>query len=220
MTTPPSPQPGTTAEVRQAYDAWAAGYDTVPNLTRDLNAAALRRQTLELAGKTILEIGAGTGLNTGWLAAAASTLVALDLSAGMLRQAQARTQAANVAFVQADVTRPWPLSGPFDLVVANLVLEHVPDLRPVFVEARHVLRPGGLFYSCELHPYRQLQGMQARYYDATAGREVLVPAFVHSVSDYLNAALDAGFSLGRAGEWLEDGATDPFPRLISFLFTA
>jgi ubiquinone/menaquinone biosynthesis C-methylase UbiE len=52
-----------------------------------------------------------------------------------------------------------------DLVIGNLILEHVSNVAPIFAEAARVLRPGGVMYSCELHPYRQLRGGQAHFTD-------------------------------------------------------
>jgi SAM-dependent methyltransferase len=210
------PKPGTIDQVRQAYDAWSANYEEVVNETRDLNAAVLRQQPLGLEGKSILEIGAGTGLNTGWLAEKARFVVALDLSLRMLGRARTRTtESETIHFVQGDVTRPWPLRGPFDLIVANLILEHVPDLRPVFAEAGRLLSPGGLFYVCELHPYEQLQGLQARFDHPSTGQPVLVPAFAHPVSEYINFGLATGFALLEVGEWRVNEPTDTAPRLLS-----
>jgi SAM-dependent methyltransferase len=42
---------------------------------------------------------------------------------------------------------PFP-SGHFGTVVSNSVLEHIPNLDPVMVEAARVLRPGGQFVFC------------------------------------------------------------------------
>ncbi len=208
--------PETSAEVRKAYNVWVHQYDTNENATRDLNAALLRRQPLELADKSVLEIGCGTGLNTSWLAERARRVVGADFSEGMLRQARRRLDAHKVGLLRADVTQPWPFAQGFDLIVANLVLEHVRELGPLFREARRVLLPGGLLYVAELHPYRQLGGSQAKYREAETGEEVLVPAFVHQVSEYVNAGLAAGLALRRLGEQQNDA--DTIPRLLTLLF--
>ncbi len=106
-------------------------------------------------------------------------------------------------------------------MVGNLVLEHVAALHPVLAEAHRVLRPGGLLFLCELHPYRQICGAQAQF----QGEEglVLVETYPHAVSDYVNAALDSGFGLVRLGEWQDAdlGSERVFqapPRLLSMLF--
>ncbi len=104
----------------------------------------------------------------------------------------------------------------FDLVVANLVLEHVADLSHVFGEAHRLLRSGGLLYVAELHPYRQLQGAQAKYRDMDSGTEILVPAFLHSISEYVNVGIASGFVLRGVGEWQNE--SDTVPRLLTVFF--
>jgi 2-polyprenyl-3-methyl-5-hydroxy-6-metoxy-1,4-benzoquinol methylase len=112
--------------VAAAYDRWAESYDTDPNQTRALAAAVLRQGALELVGHDVIEIGCGTGHNTQWLAGHASSVLALDISEGMLRQAKARVPSPRVRFVRHDVRSRWPLAdASADLVVAMLVLEHV-----------------------------------------------------------------------------------------------
>lgn len=205
---------------REGYDAWAATYDTQENATRDLDAVVLRLADLPLDGAAVIELGAGTGKNTAWLATRAASVLALDLSPAMLARARERVPAAHVRFELHDITRPWPAGArSADLVVGNLVLEHVADLRPVMAEAARALQPGGLLFLSELHPYRQLLGAQARF--QTGDAPALIEAHRHGVSDYLNAALAAGFDLVHLGEWQESPigpvpATDR-PRLLTAL---
>jgi ubiquinone/menaquinone biosynthesis C-methylase UbiE len=208
------------AGVAGAYDRWAAQYDDAPNATRDLDALVLRGAALPLAGRDVLELGCGTGKNTAWLAAHARHVLAMDFSAGMLAEARRRVREPTVRFVQHDVRAAWPVdAGAVDVVVGNLVLEHVRDLAPVYAEAARALRPGGQLFLCELHPYRQLRGGQAHFTDAATGETVRVPAFTHTVSEYVNAGLAAGLALRELGEWLEDDApAGAPPRLLSVRF--
>jgi len=201
---------------QKAYNAWAHQYDTNINATRDLNAEVLRRQPFDLTGKRLLEIGCGTGLNTIWLADRALYVVSMDLSEGMLKKAHSRLRTLHTSVLQADITEPWPLRQTFDGIVANLVLEYVKHLEHVFREARRVLLPSSLLYIGELHPYKQLQGTQAKYRNAETGQDVLVPAFHHHVSEYINAGIESGFALRRIGEWQHE--SDTGPRLLTLLF--
>ena len=211
--------------VAEAYDRWSASYDADRNATRDLDAAVLRRIPLDLDGRDVVELGCGTGKNTVWLAERARTVVGLDFSDGMLTRARerlaAQEHAASVRFVRHDVRDPWPATlASVDVVVGNLVLEHVEALAPVYAEAARVLRPGGQLLLCELHPERQRRGGQAHFTDAASGDTVHVPAHRHTVSEYVNDGLAAGLTLRHLGEWLEDGAPDDAPpRLLSVLFT-
>src|SRR5215203_4479753 len=208
------------SDVAQAYDRWALRYDDDHNATRDLDARVVRGSPLHVAGSRVLELGCGTGKNSEWLAAQARELVALDFSPGMLDVARRRVRAAHVRFVEHDITRSWPVeSASMDIVVGNLVLEHVRDLGPVYTEAARVLRTGGQLFVCELHPYRQLRGGQAHFEDAETDEIVPVTAFRHSVSEYVNGALAAGFAVRALGEHLEESAApDAAPRLLSVLF--
>lgn len=204
-------------EVAEAYDRWSATYDADHNATRDLDALVLRRAALPVAGAAVLELGCGTGKNTRWLAAAAS-VHAIDFSAGMLERAQAAIPDAHVRFERHDISEPWPVTAnSIDVVIGNLVLEHLRDLSPVFASAARALRPNGLLYLCELHPYRQLRGGQAHF---KRGDETIhVPAFVHTVSEYVNGGVSAGLTLVQLGEWLEEGAVEGAPpRLLSVTF--
>lgn len=207
-------------DVAAAYDVWAERYDSDPNKTRERAGEALRAGSLNWAGRDVLEIGCGTGMNTLWLAGRAGTVLGLDISEGMLKRARERVKSPWARFIQADVRRPWPVAdASADLVVAMLVLEHVEGLDSVFREARRALRPGGELFVCELHPMRQMMGRQARFIHPRTGKMEKVAAFLHDVSEYLNLAGRAGFSLVDLGEWRDPGASrfDP-PRVLSARF--
>ena len=210
----------TGSDVAKAYDRWSRRYDDDDNTTRDLDARVVRQSPLHLAGARVLELGCGTGKNSQWLAAQARELVALDFSPGMLDVARRRVRAGHVRFVEHDVTRPWPVEpASCDVVLGNLVLEHVRELGPIYAEAARALRRGGQLYFCELHPYRQLRGSQAHFEDAETKQIVPVTAYRHSVSEYVNGGLGAGFALRALGEHVEENASaDSAPRLLSVLF--
>lgn len=209
------------ADVAAAYDRWSATYDVDRNRTRDLDAHAVRATPLPLDGAAVVELGCGTGKNTAWLAERARQVVALDLSVGMLERARARVASPHVEFVRADVRDAWPVrDASADVVIGNLVLEHVASLAPVFAEAARVLRPGGALFLCELHPFRQWRGGQAHFTDPASGATVYVAAHVHTMADYVNGGLQAGLTLRSVGEWLEDAAPrETPPRLLSVLFS-
>ena len=210
-------------DVARAYDRWAASYDADRNLTRDLDAAVVRQAPLAVDGRDVLELGCGTGKNTTHLAERARAVLALDFSDGMLARARERVAGAaagRVAFVRHDVREPWPVAdGAVDVVVGNLVLEHVERLGPLYAEAARVLRPGGQLWLCELHPERQRRGGQAHFTDAETGATVHVPAHRHTVAEYVNDGIAAGLGLRHLGEWLEaEAPPDAPPRLLSVLF--
>ena len=215
-------QPGDAgAEIARAYDRWARTYDTDANTTRDLDAEVLRRSSLTIDGRDVLELGCGTGKNTGWLAARARRVIGMDFSPGMLEVARARVPLDRVRLIQHDVRERWPVDdASVDVVVANLILEHLSNVAPIFAEAARVLRHGGVMYSCELHPFRQLRGGQAHFTDEWSGETVYAPAFQHTIAEYVNAAVASGLATSRLDEWTETDAASPvIPRLLSMQLT-
>lgn len=206
--------------VAAGYDRWSAQYDTDTNRTRDLDATVLQSGVVAPAGLDVLELGCGTGKNTRWLADIAGSVHALDFSGGMLARARRAVPAPHVRFTRHDIRLPWPVAdGAVDLVVGNLVLEHVERLEPVFAEAARVLRPGGTLFLCELHPFRQARGGQAHFVDES-GDTVHVPAFTHTVGEYVNGGIAAGLTVTSLGEWLEEDApAGALPRLLSVRFS-
>ncbi len=208
------------SEIATAYNEWAETYDTVQNRTRDLAAEVLRKVDLNLAGRSVIEVGCGTGRNTEWLArltAGIRDIVALDFSKEMLARARERVRDPRVRFIQHDVRARWPLAdASADVVIVMLVLEHVEHLQPIFAEAARTLSAGGELFICELHPMRQLLGTQAQFTNAKTGEVHRVPAFLHEGSDYVNAGLSSGFELVNMSEWRDaDALPNDVPRLLS-----
>src|ERR1051326_8567330 len=135
---------GDNVSVQQAYTRWSATYDADPNRTRDLDQIVTRQILAGLHCQSILELGCGTGKNTAFLADIGEKVLALDFSEGMLDRAREKLSQDNVTFVVADLTHPWPCEDrSADLIVCNLVLEHIADIAFIFSEASRCLMVGG-----------------------------------------------------------------------------
>jgi SAM-dependent methyltransferase len=91
----------------QAYNQWAAQYDTNINRTRDLEAVVLRQSLKNIPFNSCLEIGCGTGKNTEWLVTKAQQITSADLSQEMLAKAKEKINSDKVNFIQADINEPW-----------------------------------------------------------------------------------------------------------------
>ena len=126
---------------------WAATYDEVAHSKRDFDADISRQVMEDRIGGRVLELGCGTGKNTRWLAKRAQQLVACDFSLAML--ARAKERMPGVEFHLCDMRGEWPVDE-VDVVVVDLVLEHVEHLRPVFVQAKNKLAAGGMLFICAL----------------------------------------------------------------------
>ena len=91
------------------------------------------------APATVLEVGCGRGEFAARVMRSGIAIVATDLSERMVRLTADRGVGAEVA----DVERLRFGDGEFDVVVANFMLYHVPDLDRGITELARVLRPGG-----------------------------------------------------------------------------
>lgn len=201
----------------ESYDMWAASYDSMENRTRDLEGEVLRSTFLNPHYGNVLELGCGTGKNTGWLSKKADFVIAIDLSIKMLTRAKERVPAENVKFVEADITAEWSVKpGWANLITCSLVLEHVENLKVIFAEAARALKMNGKFYICELHPGRQYAGSRARF--VTGEGMQYPPAFTHHLSDFLNAAKENEFKLLDVNEHFDEEDKKNVPRLLSLVF--
>ena len=144
--------------------------------------------------------------------------MAVDLSEEMQAIAKQKVKTGNVAFRQADITKPWDFGAEnkADLVTCSLILEHVEDLDFIFRQVSRHLNETGHFYICELHPFRQYQGSKARF-ETDEGWKIL-DCYTHHASDYARAALENNFTILRLDEWFDESDRRRMPRLISFLF--
>jgi ubiquinone/menaquinone biosynthesis C-methylase UbiE len=204
-------------KIQDAYTDWSNTYDLDRNLTRDLDQVVTKETLANLRFHTIFEIGCGTGKNTSLLAQISERVWALDLSVGMLQQAKTKIGANHVLFTVADLTKPWPCKAESaELIVCNLVLEHIQDLSVIFAEAYRALVAGGHFFICELHPFRQYQGTQANF--QREQQTIEIQAFVHHLSDFTDAAARFGLSLKSFKEWWHETGQNKPPRLVSFMF--
>lgn len=140
------------AYVRALFDQNAARFENDLLETLSYRGPELMRAAIEATAKArsrrarfarVLDLGCGTGLMGAAIRDLADELVGVDLSPGMIMQAQAkdlydRLVAGDlVAFLEEE-------PGQFDLVLAADVFVYLEDLKPILALAREKLAPGGL----------------------------------------------------------------------------
>lgn len=100
-------------------------------------------------GMSLLEFGCGTGaawLNQSKIVDACSKIILTDFSEGMLAKAKdTLKQYPNIDYAVVDIQNIPYADQSFDLVIANMMLYHVPDIPRALSEVRRVLRKGGVF---------------------------------------------------------------------------
>lgn len=203
--------------IKEAYNKWSEQYDTNENKTRDLEALALIETVADYTFQNCLEVGCGTGKNTGFLLTRANHITAIDLSAEMLAKAKQKIQSDKVDFQQFDIMNEWNFTNKkFDLVTFSLILEHIENLDAIFEKVVKIIAPGGLIYIGELHPFKQYAGSKARF-ETDEGLQV-VTCYNHNVSEFINAAKKNVFYLETIHEYFDDRDKVNIPRVLAMLF--
>lgn len=179
--------------VRRAFDRAARSYDSaavLPSAVREQLLARLDLTALE--PEVILDAGAGTGRASRALARRypRARVVALDSSAGMLRQAAPRWPwRPRFTRVCADAAQlPFP-DRSIDLIFSNLMLPWS-DPDAAFREFRRVLRPRGLLTFTAAGP-DTLRELRAAW--ASVDEHVHVSRFI-DMHDLGDALVRAGFA--------------------------
>lgn len=196
------PRPGAElVSTQEGYDRWSEIYDDEGNPLCEIETPHVHALLGEVRGLAVCDLGCGTGRHSAWLASVGAQVTALDFSAGMIARAREKPDFEHVRFVQHDLTRPLPLpDAAFDRVLSSLVVDHIPDLVAFFAECRRIVKPDGLVVISVMHPAMMLRGVLAHFTDPHTGRDVFPQSTMHQVSQYMMAALAAGFRLAHASE--------------------
>jgi SAM-dependent methyltransferase len=94
--------------------------------------------------RSVVDLGAGTGLSTRVWAERADDVVGVEANGSMLKRARAAPTAANVGYVEAFAATTGLPSGEADIVTCAQAF-HWMEPTPVLIEAARLLRTGGLF---------------------------------------------------------------------------
>jgi SAM-dependent methyltransferase len=152
------------------YDNNVEHYENSAPIKRGLNRACERKakivkkvvETSSGGVKSVLEIGAGSGLVTFFLAAQLDyqDYLVSDYSAQMLKKAKERllTQqfAKKLEFKEIDLNNLDNLTKKFDLIVGVDIIHHISDPRQVFVNLKKCLSAQGKLVFLETNIYNPL----------------------------------------------------------------
>ncbi|MDX1616749.1 MAG: class I SAM-dependent methyltransferase [Candidatus Promineifilaceae bacterium] len=163
-----------------------------------------------LAGRAILELGAGNGYFmplalAGRANRAPARLVISDASATLLAIAERRFHLPGATYLQLDVRAPFPFEdASFDLILATMVFNEVSTggLRRALLECRRVLRQEGLLLLTITHPQfvasldrrRQLREDKDGILTMPAAGQLRLPIVPRRWHNYERLLTRAGFS--------------------------
>lgn len=190
----------------------------------------------DFAGQSILDAGCGNGYLLPKLAKRASRVVGVDGSKDLLMFAKLRLATyTNVSLQLMDLTKSWRLdSSSFDCVIANMLLQYLPDFTMFVSESARVLEKDGKLIVVIDHPghalflrAQELAGKKndkfltsASYFHSGLRKkkslwDQATLAYYHRpLAEYFNAFTRL-FHLDQMKELSEDGE---MPRIAAFLW--
>lgn len=171
----------------------------------------------DVAGRHVLEVGAGAAQCSRWLLTQGARAVATDVSAGMLAEARrldAQT-GLSVPLVQADARAlPFADASVDVAFTAYGAVPFVADAARIHREVARVLRAGGTWAFSTSHPIRWAfpdladeRGLTAfrSYFDRTPyveyeGGRLAVAEYHRTLGDHVTDVVGAGFAIERLVE--------------------
>lgn len=169
----------------------------------------------DVAGRDVLEVGAGTAACSRWLVARGARAVATDVALGMLESGKTIDErlGSRVPLVAADARALPFAAASFDIAFTAFgAVAFVPNADRIHREVARVLRPGGRWVFSATHPVRWMfpddpsaRGMtvQRSYFDRQPYVETDADANV-SYAEYHRTLGDHVRDLARAGFEIED----------------
>ena len=174
----------------------------------------------DVRGKRTLDIGCGEGRFSRLLTGLGAEVTGIDLTEPLIERARSLAVGGERYVVGDAETLDGIADGSFDIAVSYIVLVDLLDYRASIEAAYRVLRPGGRFVVCNVHPMRSAK---PHGWVNLAGRKLFYALdgywdegprefpwwgknFVNmhrTLSSYVSAFLDAGFVL--------EGLDEPTP---------
>jgi SAM-dependent methyltransferase len=192
-----------TVDVRSGYGEWTPTYEQTVEDAMDVALLDQLREPDWPAVRRVADLGCGTGRTAAWLKGhGVGSIDGVDLTPEML--ALARARGLHDRLVEADVSATGLDSEAYDLVIASLVDEHLPDLGPLYREARRLAQPGGAFVLVAYHPHFIIASGMPTHFRNAAGEHVAIATHLHLVSDQVMAGVGAGWTLTEMREGVVD----------------
>ncbi|MEO7984746.1 MAG: class I SAM-dependent methyltransferase [Bacteroidota bacterium] len=193
------------------YDLWAGSYDNQPdNLMLALDElvfSALLKET-SLAGRTVLDIGCGTGRHWNkFQVQSPGRLVGYDVSGAMLDKLKIKFPGAEI-FLGKGSFLPEMKDHSCHLIVSTLTIAHIENLKEAFTEWDRVLQPGGEIIFTDYHPKALARGGKRTF--RHEGKQVAVKNYIHSIDTIRQLARQLHFRELRFMERMIDDAVKDY----------
>ncbi len=200
--------PVSVANPREGHSAWAASYDEQPNPIVALQERILRPLLPDTPGKTVLDLGCGTGRTLRlWQQTKPRHLIGADFSREMLANSRSSTD----LLIECDCCALPLRDSSVDVASCCLTLGYIPDLSSLARELSRLMKPEGLLFLSELHPETTTRFGWRRGF-STATEKVTIQSRAVPISEVLEIFSEAGF---EADIFLEPTFREPERKIFA-----
>ncbi len=133
----------------------------------------------DLAGKTVLDIGCGSGKNAFDFSLSAKHVLAIDISEKMLSLAMKENNNSNITYKRLAMEDLSALDGPFDFIYSSLAFHYCLDFTTLIKDCYRLLSCGGILLFSQMHPINTANKANDRYVEENEDGEKYYP-----LSDY------------------------------------
>ena len=182
-------------DIAAMFDRVAERYDLANDVLSLGQDRAWRKRVTEAvaprSGQLILDLAAGTGTSSEPIAEAGATVVATDLSFGMLLVGKQRRP--GLSFVAADALQLPYADASFDAVTISFGLRNVEDTAAALTEMRRVIKEGGTLVVCEFSTptWRPFRTLYSNYLIAALPRIASLVSSSPAAYEYLAESIQA-----------------------------
>ena len=182
-------------DIAAMFDRVAERYELANDVLSLGQDRAWRKRVTEAvaprSGQLILDLAAGTGTSSEPIAEAGATVVATDLSFGMLLVGRQRRP--GLSFVAADALQLPYADASFDAVTISFGLRNVEDTAAALTEMRRVIKQGGTLVVCEFSTptWRPFRTLYSNYLIAALPRIASLVSSSPAAYEYLAESIHA-----------------------------
>lgn len=222
------------------YYNFITGHLLQPDSFFHENVAIMLDMLGDSVGRRVCDLACGEGFLSRILAQKGASVTGVDLSANLLQHARRQSEGLGIEYIRDDAQALTRLDdAAFDAVVCHRALMDIPDLNATVNTVCRILKDGGSFIFCILHPcfetpfgkdnppheiddegnliairitkYRQ----EGKWYSGGSGVRGTLGSIHRMLSTYLNSLIRAGFTIAELSEpALDEGAADTFDRQL------